>query len=180
MRRVLPAIVVAASLSLSASLSGCAVLMARGPSQLSVAVEDPQEHVEVLIASTSSDQEIRRKVPFFTVALDRHSDYTLTVRSPGYRPFETPIRRQAQPHVLGDLLLFGLGTYGMYYAITHPCATIDGLGGIPVMSLGAGLASVGLFGLGWGTVTGSVWRHSPSEVAVTLEKEPRRPFWPFW
>ncbi len=178
MRRSLPAVL--GFLCLSASLSGCAALVTRGPSQLNVSVEDPQENLEVLIDGASNDHHIRRKVPFFSVALDRHSDYTLTVRSRGYKPFETRIGRQAQGHVLGDLLLLGVGTYGMTYAAAHPGATIAPLGGVPVMSLGAGLATAGLFGLGWGTVTGSMWRHTPSELVVTLEKEPSRPFWPFW
>ena len=180
MRRVLPAILITGSLCVSGTLSGCAALMSRGPSQLDVAVEDPQEQVDVLIASSSGDQTIRRKVPFFTVGLDRHSDYTLSVRSPGYRPYETTIKRQAQPHVWGDLILLGVGTVGITYAATHPGATVDGLWGVPVMTLGAGLATAGLFGLGWGTVTGTLWSHSPSSLVVTLEKEPKRPFWPFW
>jgi hypothetical protein len=180
MRRSVPAVLLLGSLSLSISLSGCAALFTRGPSPLNVSVEEPQEDLEVLIDGTSNDHHIRRKVPFFSVALDRHSDYTLTVRSRGYEPFQTRIRRTAQSHVLGDLLLLGAGTYGMTYAATHPGATIDFLGGAPVMSIGAGLATAGLFGLGWGTVTGSMWRHEPSDLVVTLEKEPVRPFWPFW
>lgn len=180
MRRSLPSTLLLGSLCLSVSLTGCAAVVSRGPSQLSVSVEDPQEDVEVLIEGTSNAHQIRRKVPFFTVALDRHSDYTLKVRGKGYHAYETTIARQAQPHVLGDLLLFGLGTYGMTYAISHPGATIDTLGGVPVMSLGAGLATAGLLGLGWGTVSGSMWRHSPSDLVVSLKKEPSRPFWPFW
>ena len=179
MRRKKTAFLLVGSMSLP-SLTGCAALLSRGPSQLDVAVEDPQEHVEVLIEGISNDHQIRRKVPFFTVSLDRHSDYTLTVKRRGFQPYETRIGRQAQPHVLGDLMLLGLGTYGMSYAAQHPGATISQLGGVPVMSLGAGLATAGLFGLGWGTVTGSLWRHTPSEVVVTLKEEPRRPFWPFW
>ncbi|MNR90174.1 hypothetical protein D3C86_368850 [compost metagenome] len=180
MRRKLPAILLLGSLSLSTPLSGCAAVLSRGPSQLNVSVEDPQENVEVHLDGLSNDHHIRRKVPFFTVSLDRHSDYKLSVRGRGYHAYETRIGRAVQPHVLGDLLLLGLGTYGMSHAIQNPGATIAPLGGIPVMSLGAGLATVGLFGLGWGTVTGSLWRHTPSDVTVSLKQEAPRPFWPFW
>lgn len=169
-----------AALILTMPLSGCTALMARGPSQLTVAVEDPQEQVDVLIEGRSNGHQIRRKVPFFTVSLDRHSDYTLTVQSRGYQSARMRIGREAQPHVLGDLLLLGLGAYGVGYGLTHPGERIERLGGVPVMALGAGLAGAGLFGLGWGTVTGALWRHQPSEVALSLSKEPTRPFWPFW
>lgn len=161
-------------------LSGCAALLSGGPSQIDVSIEDPQENVEVLVEGTSNGHQIRRKVPFFTVSLDRHSDYTLKVHGRGYRSTTHPIGRSAQPHVLGDLFLLGLGAYGVGYGLANPNDRIERLGGIPVLSLGAGVATVGLIGLGWDAVTGNLWRHTPSQVVVSLDKEPARPWWPLW
>ncbi len=180
MRRPILATLMLGSMSLTLALSGCAALFSGGPSKLDVSVEEPQEDVEVLIDGVSNDHHIRRKVPFFTVALDRHSDYTLRVRSRGYQSLETRIGRQVQPQVLGDLMVLGLGAYGIHYGNTHPGASLESLGGVPVMSLGMGLAGAGLLGLGWDALSGALWRHTPSEVVVTLEKEPSRPIWPFW
>jgi hypothetical protein len=180
MRRSILATLMLGSMSLTLALSGCAALLAGGSSKLEVSVEEPQEDVDVLIDGVSNDHHIRRKVPFFTVTLDRHSDYTLRVRSRGYQSLETRIGRQVQPQVLGDLVVMGLGAYGIYYGNMHPGERIESLGGIPVMSLGLGLAGAGLLGLGWDAVSGALWRHAPSDVVVTLEKEPSRPLWPFW
>lgn len=167
-------------LLLTVPLPGCAPLLARGPSQLDVAVEEPQENVEVVLQGVSNGQEIRRKVPFFSVTLDRHSDYLVTVGGKGYRPQTFGIRRSLQPAVLGDLALLGAGAYGLTVGLANPNERIERLGGVPVLSLGAGLAATGLLSLGWSTLTGALWRHTPDEVVVTLEKDPSRSFWPFW
>lgn len=180
MRRIVPTVLLVGSLGLSSTLSGCAVLLTRSPSQLHVAVEDPQENVDVLIAPAATGPIIRRKVPFFTVSLDGRSDYTLKVRSPGYKTYETTLTRQVRPAVWGDVLLLGLGAYGVGYGLTQPDATLDALGNVPVLTLGVGTAALGILGLGWGAVTGSMWRHRPSNLVVTLDKEPARPLWPFW
>lgn len=172
--------VILTCLLLTVPMTGCAPLLARGPSQIDVSVEEPQENVEALIQGVSNGQEIRRKVPFFTVTLDRHSDYLLTVGGRGYRPQTIGIGRQLQPGVLGDLALLGAGAYGLAVGIGNPSERVERLGGVPVLSLGAGLTTMGLLGLGWGVLSGAVWRHTPDEVVVTLEKDASRSLWPFW
>jgi hypothetical protein len=167
-------------LALIPSLSGCATLLTRGPSQLEVAVEEPQSNIEVLIEGTSNDHRIRRKVPFFTVSLDRKSDYVVTVKSPGHQSTTRRIGRSPQPSVLGNLLMLGLGAYGLGVGLTSPNERIERLGGVSVLSLGAGLTTGGLVGLGWDVLSGAFWQHQPSSLTVTLEPDPARPIWPFW
>ena len=155
-------------------LSGCATLLAGGPSSVTVAVDEPRA-AEVVVEQLPTRLQIGEGRRELVLTLDRRFDYHALITSPGYRPEAKVIRREIQPQSWGNVAVgLGGGLIGLA-AYQASASQGNGLGALfypTFVSLPA--VAIGALGAFTDFATGNMWRHAAPPPA-RLRPEGERP-----
>lgn len=160
------------ALTIALSTSGCATVLAGGPSHVDVTLDQPVDKVDVTLRNdkTGETQVLRDRQTFHPL-LDKAADYTLTVSAPSIDTQTYHIGRTASPWlyldglplVLGLVSIVGGGAIAGSPSNSINASILTGVGGV------LSLAGLGLLGVD--VLTGNALAHTPNPVTVDVTKK---------